>query len=465
MKHALTIAGSDSIAGAGIQQDMKVFSALGVHGMCALTAVTAQNSRGVYDIRFMDPLIVEQQVDVVLSDTGADAVKTGMLGSPAVIKAVIKKVKEYNLKNLVVDPVMVSTTGQVLVDVPPDDGIKDYKNKTDDAAPESDDCIFEHFKELISLCRICTLNIDEAMIFTGRVLNNVQDMQSAAHQVCRWGAENCIITNEGLDVLCTACESGDNKAITLRSETLSDIVGFHGTGCTFSAALTAYLAADRGLIDAVKSAKKITENSIRYGFKFNSEGLSLLNPFFDIERAVVLSDVNEAVKKITANDAISCLCPEVGINVAMALSYAGSIKEVAGVSGRIVNVSGRMKTAGEVVFGGSSHIGRVVLTAMMHDPEKRGAMNIKFSDNILEICRKLNLEISGFERSDLPDDNMTMQQGTSYAIEKKGNVPDIIYDRGGVGKEPMIRIISESASRACDIALVIAYEYKKRYDD
>ncbi|MDI6888561.1 MAG: thiamine-phosphate synthase family protein [Methanocellales archaeon] len=178
----------------------------------------------------------------------------------------------------------------------------------------------------------------------------------------------------------------------------------------------------------------------------------------DAERYRVMKDVQDAVSMLEKCEGFSALIPEVGTNIGMALSGATSTDDVAAVQGRIVRVNGA-KAVGNVDFGTSKHVASVILAAMKFDENVRGAMNIKYSPDILSACKKLGFAIASFDRKDEPRDVSTMEWGTKRAIEGFGAVPDVIYDLGSIGKEPMIRLLGQSATevakRAIDIANVM----------
>lgn len=436
MKTALTIAGSDSSGGAGIQEDLKVFSAFGVHGTCAITAVTAQNTKGVRKIEFLSPGIVSEQMDSVLCDFKTGAAKTGMLGTAEIIGIIYKKLREYGVENIVVDPVMVSTSGVDLLEL-------------------SSSRTLENLRKLIKISKLATPNVHEAEVLSGIEIKNHGGMERAAKKI-----GNCIITGGDFGI---NEDSGyvvdllffDDEFMVFRNKKNNSVI--HGTGCTFSAAITAGLAEGSDLLTAIKKAESFTSDLIEHNLPAGISGnLNILNPNILLERFRVKENVGKAVEKLVSGKNTYKLAPQVGINIAMALFNAKKLDDVAGVSGRIVRAGEKIVPAGEIEFGCSSHVGRIVLTAMSINPEKRAAVNIKFSDEILKICSELNLTISCFERSKQPDDTKTMEWGTKTAIESSPVFPDIIYDKGGFGKEAMIRILGEDALAVSDCAIKIS---------
>jgi hydroxymethylpyrimidine/phosphomethylpyrimidine kinase len=242
-KKALTIAGSDSGGGAGIQADIKTFQNLGVYGMSAITAVTAQNTLGVQGIFEVPPEFVELQIRSVLSDIGADAAKTGMLSNSFVIKAVSGVLKEYNVKNLVIDPVMISTSGDHLLEKEAVQALKEI---------------------LIPLACIITPNLDEAEVLLDTQVRNIEEMKSAAEKIQKMGALNVLVKGGHLEGEMATDIFFDGKGFTKLESSFIPAKHTHGTGCTLSSAICAYLACGNSPINAVKKAKIYITNAIRF---------------------------------------------------------------------------------------------------------------------------------------------------------------------------------------------------------
>jgi hydroxymethylpyrimidine/phosphomethylpyrimidine kinase len=238
---ALTVAGSDSGGGAGIQADLKTFQMLEVYGMSVITAVTAQNTLGVQGIYDIPVEGIAAQFDAVMEDLGADAVKTGMLSRPEVIELVAGKIKQYGISRLIVDPVMVAKGGAMLL------------------APEAKDTLRTR---LLPLAALVTPNVPEAEVLTGRSIRTLQDMKDAARAIVEdYGAGAAIVKGghmEGdpTDVLF------DGSEFHLFTAKRHSTRHTHGTGCTFSAAATARLAQGEVLLKAVSLAKEFITAAI-----------------------------------------------------------------------------------------------------------------------------------------------------------------------------------------------------------
>lgn len=245
---ALTIAGSDSGGGAGIQADLKTFSALGCYGMSVITALTAQNTTAVTAIHAIPAQMVADQIDAVLSDIGADAIKIGMLQTPQVIGTVAKKLKKHDVSQIVLDPVMVAKSGDKLL---LDTAVESLKN------------------ELLPLAKIITPNIPEAEVLLGRTIVNRDQMAEAAFALVELGPDAVLLKgghftgDKSPD--CLAIKSEDTRWFEAeRIETENT----HGTGCTLSSAIAAYLARGFNLEEAVSGGKKYINSAIKAGAKY-----------------------------------------------------------------------------------------------------------------------------------------------------------------------------------------------------
>lgn len=242
MKVVLTIAGSDSCGGAGIQADLKTFSALGTYGMSVITAVTAQNTRGVQDIREMDEEIVEKQINCLFEDIKIDAVKIGMVFNTGIISVIADCLKKNQAKNIVVDPVMVSKSGHHLL------------------KPEAKEQLV---KMLFPLATVVTPNICEAGLLTGERLENLGEMKEAAQKIQGLGCSNVIIkgghlTGDAVDVLYDGNNFMCYKGSRIKTKNT------HGTGCTFSSAIAAYLARGCPVPEAIGLAKEFINGAIAH---------------------------------------------------------------------------------------------------------------------------------------------------------------------------------------------------------
>ncbi|MBP1763709.1 MAG: phosphomethylpyrimidine kinase [Firmicutes bacterium] len=244
MKTALTIAGSDSCGGAGIQADLKTFSALGVYGMSAITAITAQNTCGVTNIRDLDEEIIRDQIRAVCSDIQVDAVKIGMLSNETIIKTVAGELKKTDIANIVVDPVMISKSGSHLL------------------KPEAIGALKEI---LFPLAKVVTPNLLEAAEIIGEPVNNKADMEKAAVKIKAMGPQYVVV--KGGHLPGDACDLlYDGRDFLAFENKRIDTPHTHGTGCTFSSAIAAGLAKGMTITDAVRAAKEFVTMAIEHSF-------------------------------------------------------------------------------------------------------------------------------------------------------------------------------------------------------
>jgi hydroxymethylpyrimidine/phosphomethylpyrimidine kinase len=249
----MTIAGSDSGGGAGIQADLKTFAAFGVYGTSAITAITAQNTREVTAVQTVDLPIICAQIDAIVGDIGTDAVKVGMLASAEIVDLVASKLNELELPNIVVDPVMVATSGDRLL-----------KESAIDALKMS----------LIPLATVVTPNLDEAMALTGLDIHDLDDMQEAAQQIHKLGAQTVLV--KGGHFAGVPFETGttpqmsdvlyDGETFTIFKDAQIPTTSTHGTGCTLSSAIAAGLSRGRPVADAIADAKAYLTDTLSNSF-------------------------------------------------------------------------------------------------------------------------------------------------------------------------------------------------------
>jgi hydroxymethylpyrimidine/phosphomethylpyrimidine kinase len=258
----LTIAGSDSGAGAGIQADLKTFAALGVYGTCAITAVTAQNTQEVVAIAEVPEEVVAAQIDAVLEDIGADAAKTGMLSSASIIATVADRLEAWGVSNLVVDPVMVAKTGDRLLQI---------------------DAIDELRSTLLPLALVVTPNLPEAEVLSGLTIRTDEDARQAAAAIAALGPRFVVVKGgHRLDSPIDIVYDGRDY-VELPAERI-ETPNTHGTGCTLSAAIAAYLARGAAPLEAIAAAKDYVTAALLASYRVG-HGHSPVNHFHAV-RAV-----------------------------------------------------------------------------------------------------------------------------------------------------------------------------------
>ena len=267
----LSIAGSDSGGGAGIQADMKTISALGVYATTAITAVTAQNTCGVSSIEPVSPLLVKAQIEAVLSDIGADAIKIGMLHNLAAAKVVSEAIVRYSPQYVILDPVMISTSGHKLIE----DETIDFIRNT-----------------LMKQASLITPNIDEAALLAQCEIQSEKEVYTAAEKLLNAGCRAVLMKGGHLkgETMTDILFTGKSNPIVLREKCITS-QNTHGTGCTLSSAIASYLALGQQLEDAVIAAKRYITQAIEAGSTVTvGKGHGPLNHFFNPTPLRIISD-------------------------------------------------------------------------------------------------------------------------------------------------------------------------------
>lgn len=269
MKNVLTIAGSDSSGGAGIQADIKTFAAHGVFGMSVITAVTAQNTQGVFAVQDITPSIIAKQIDAVFDDIAVAAVKIGMVSQAATIQTIAAKLKEHAAKNIVVDPVMVSSKSN-------------YHLLSPDAETQL-------VHELLPQAILVTPNIPEAEVITGKTIRTLADMEAAAKTIRELGPHNVLIkgghlAGDSTDILYDGTAFAYFKARRIATKNT------HGTGCTLSSAIAANLGRGLSVAEAVAAAKEYITTAIEHSLSLG-KGAGPTHHFYSLyKRAGMLEE-------------------------------------------------------------------------------------------------------------------------------------------------------------------------------
>jgi hydroxymethylpyrimidine/phosphomethylpyrimidine kinase len=431
-KSVMTIGGSDSSAGAGIQADLKAFTSLNLHGTTVITSITVQNTQTVKKIIPTNPEDVLSQIEAVMEDIPVRYVKTGLLYRPAIAKIVASATKKYEWK-LIVDPVLTATSGDSLA---------------------TDEFHKEIIKTLFPVLYLITPNIPEAEALTQTTITSTNDMKQAAKTLHKMGAKNIVIkgghlaNHEAYDVLYNGTKFFEQSLPRLPHKKA------HGSGCTFSALLTGYLAKGKSLENAFINAKYVLWNMINSGYNIGkgSDVLKITEKSIDdapselptpahVDTWMNLSNI---LKKIVENVPLSFI-PEVGCNIGYALPNATKREEICSINGRITRSLTKPLLCGSLRFGASKHVSSIILATMKMYTSSRCVMNIKYTPENLLKCKKTNYVIASFDRTEEPETvTSTMDWGTTTALKQHKNCPDFIYDKGGMGKEPMIRIIGKN---------------------
>ena len=410
----LSIGGSDPSSGAGIQSDVKTFSNLDAYGLTVVTTITSQNTRKVTSIEPVSIKSLNAQLDSILSDFHIDAIKIGMVYNSQIIKAVRSKIGKLKIP-IVVDPIIKSTTGGVLLKK---NALHDYK------------------KMIIPLADIITPNKYEA-----KVLSGISNIIKSAKKIQSMGAKCVIITgatvsnNQISDFILE-----ENREYIISGKKIP--ITNHGSGCNYSASIAVSLAKGIRIHSAVKIAKDYVyqsiKNSIEIGKGFNITHTDNLNG-----KKELLDSINNFKQIKNIYKAI----PECQTNFVFTKKNPKTIKDVLGISGRLVKSGKEIVTAGEIVYGGSQHVATAVIHVNKKFPEIRSCINIKYDTKIISKAKKSGFTILSYDRTGEPRkskrrENSSISWGISNSLKTKS--PDIIYHKGDVGKEPMILIFGKN---------------------
>ena len=437
IRAALTIAGSDSSGGAGIQADMKTMSALGIYSCTVITVITAQNTSNVDHILPLNADVIKKQIISILSDIPIHAIKIGMVYNNEIITAVSDILRNLKIP-IVLDPIVSAGTGAQLLQRK---FLSDFKTK------------------LIPICDVLTPNINEAEKLSGIKIKNESDIKKTALKIQKQGARNVVIKgghfrNEEMIIIDTILD--EFGKFTVIKNPRMKIVETHGSGCNFSAAVTAFVALKFPIVKACIMANKYVHNSIVNTLKIG-KGIPVNNPISTMYeescKYKVMEELANAVDQLINIKNFEKLIPETQSNIAYAIPYAKNITDVAGVNGRIVKVGVRSVPTSGIKFGASRHVASSILEYMKINQLVRSALNIKNDKKILDKCNRL-FRVTHYERELEPKtiknkEGKSISWGVSRALSKNPDA-DIIYHTGDMGKEPMIIIFGQNPQEVVD---------------
>lgn len=402
--------------------DLKAFASLGVHGCSAITCLTAQNTKEITRVDAVPPDMLREQLLAILSDMNPEAAKTGAIYTAENGEVIAEVFAQLRIP-LVIDPVLVSTTGARLA---------------------REELISVYRRKLIPLSSLVTPNLSETEALTGVRVSSIDEAARAAKQLLSSGTHGVLV--KGIP-----SEGRISDYLLLSDGTVEVLTStrwpgeFHGTGCMLSALITGHLALGDDLRTSVIKARGEAFSAIEFGMDLG-KGIKIIDPLrnlrTDSERGKILASlekIREEIEGVMRTE----LIPEVGSNFGFSLEQPKNEQDVAAYSGRIVRDGSRARIIGCAMFGASKHVARIIIAASKFDGSVRCAMNIKFNKRNMDACARASLKISSFSRDEEPAGVSSMSWGTERAIESFGSVPDIIWDEGGPGKEPMIRILGK----------------------
>mgnify|MGYP001449753948 FL=1 len=412
--NVLSIGGSDPSSGAGIQSDVKTFENHDVYGFTVITAITSQNTKKISKIAPISAKDIKAQLESVLSDFQIDAIKIGMVYDSSIIKIVNTMIKNQKCP-IVVDPIIESTTKKILLKKSAIDSYKRY---------------------IIPLATIITPNKKEAKILSGS-----SKAEDAAKELQKLGAKNVIITGfrESEKEIEDFVMEVDSNYI-LKGKKIKIIN--HGSGCNYSASITASLARKKSIYEATVTAKEYVYQSIKKS-KNLGKGIKITHK----EISKIQKELSHSILDFQNIKNVSKLIPECQTNFVFSKNKPKTIKNVLGISGRLVKSGNNVIQAGELVFGGSQHVATAVIQVSKKFSKIRSAINIKYEPKIITNAKKHRMSVLSYDRKNeskksKSKENSSISWGISSCL--KSNIPDIIYHKGDFGKEPMIIVFGET---------------------
>ncbi len=442
---ALTIAGSDSSGGAGIQADLKTFSALGIYGTTVITILTAQNTKTVSDVFVTPTEFFKNQLLTTLEDIKPDIIKIGVLYDDSIIEIVYDTLRHLKIP-IVLDPILISGTKVKLLK---ESSIDNFKTK------------------IIPLSFVITPNLIEAKILTGDKISTEKEIIEAAYKIKKLGASNVIIkgghdSNQNQKILDILVEKENDNITKLYNDRLK-IAETHGTGCNFSSALASFLAKGYGIKESFFLANDYVKEGLNDIAKIGN-GIGVTNPLMNLyvnsSRYRVFTSLYKSVKILEELKDFYLLIPETKTNFVYSLENPKSMQDVAGIVGRITNFGNKIRSPNVVEFGASSHVSSAVISAHRLNHLFRSAINIKNDKEILDVC-KANFVCTWYSRNEEKPENkdkegFTISWGVKNAMEKLNNA-EVVFHDGDYGKEPMILIFGKDPPEIIDkIKIVIS---------
>jgi hydroxymethylpyrimidine/phosphomethylpyrimidine kinase len=445
----LTIAGSDPTSGAGIQADIRTFDRIGVHPFSAITAITYQTATEFYGFKTLSNELSEQ-LNAILNTYPLKYVKIGMIPDAKSLDIIKNAILSHNLI-AVLDPVNTSSVGERL---------------------SSEGLELEIERDLFPLVTVLTPNLDEASYFANKELenkslNDLEFLKDAAKAILEkmYTSQNTEIQkaviiksigtnhNSIFDLACV------NQLTNYKEEFNFEIFekpklslpgNIHGTGCVFSSAIIAYLSLDNSLLESIRKAELFFNERFQEFIELPQEG-KILDLTLNQEQIKVINQIKKIYSFFSKNRSFSMLIPEVRTNISGSLPNAVSKEQIAGIEGRITIVGGFPKASGEIKFGISDHTARLILEAKKYDNSINFVLNLKYKSNWIKLIQeKTDLILQEIIRELQPEEIKSTEESTMQWLIKKsikeiGRIPDIIWDKGSIGKEPMIRLFGKNA--------------------
>jgi hydroxymethylpyrimidine/phosphomethylpyrimidine kinase len=451
----LTIAGSDSGGGAGIQADLKTITMLGGYGASVITALTAQNTAAVTGIHAPSAKFVALQLKTVLDDIRIDAAKTGMLFSAPIIEALAALLEKKTFP-LVVDPVCVATSGGKLL---------------------QDDAVEAMVDRMFPLADLLTPNLPEAELFTGMRIESREDVFLAGKLLLKMGPKAVLIKGGHTDSLAVTdwyMTPGADPIPFMQRRVDTDCT--HGTGCTLSSAIATGLARGLDMGAAILRGQEYLNLALRAAFRLGEGGgpVNHLAPWTrERARGDVLASVDDLGRRLAARPGLRDMLPRGRANVAVAVPFAESVGDVAGFSGGfITTVRGMVDVVGYPEFGASVRAASLLLSARRVRPELHCAMTLAGGEPVLRALSALDMEIAWMDWEGRPeyvtDEDGRFEEWGGLEVLKAHAAPETVRalgDPGGMGREPAVYVLAPDMGELIAILRGIADEIAENPDD
>lgn len=429
MKNILTIAGFDPSSGAGISRDLDTFFSLGLHGIAVPTSIVVQGPQGVQSVQPIPSETFKAMLSSIQEKITVNGIKVGVLLNEQFVETLSNYLPEYPDIPVVVDPVLAAKNGLQLLN---DKGLKSL------------------IKLVFPKTTVITPNLDEISRILGGKVQTLKDMEASARSLVATGPQAVVVKGghlkgEPIDLLFdgTTCIPWKRKRI--------DRV-IHGTGCVFSSLLTSFLVHGYSIQEAFLASEGLMDELIKKSYQISEDGYfymssGLLNGMV-AERWKVIEAMREVKERFCLLNPVDCI-PETQMNIVYALEGAKGIEDVAAFPGRIGHYKGKVFFKGAPQFGASSHMARYILDYMHCVPSMRSGANVRYDTAILKKAQEKGFTVvlldkrqasSGMGGKNKPCRNLLMGK----ILKDMDNPPDIIYDEGDIGKEPMIRLFARN---------------------
>ena len=428
MKNILTIAGYDPSSGAGITKDLDVFYALGIHGISVPTCLVLQGPQGVQGVYPIPYVQFIEMIDMMNNALPVDGIKIGAVWNEAYVEKIASFLSDHGNIPIVVDPVIESKNGTRLL---------------------TDKGLTELIKRIFPVTDIVTPNLPEASIIIGKEVKTLEDMESCAKDIFDMGPGAVIIKGGHLSGEPIDLFFNGKDFINLKKRRINREV--HGTGCTFSSLITAFLVHGYDKKEAFFASEKIMEELLGNSYRINADGYfyassGIVNSRFS-DMWMVLQAMREAGDMLCRLNMVE-LIPASQMNMGYAIRDARGIEDIAAFPGRIGINEGKILLKGQPAFGASSHVARLILSFMKSYPHIRSCVSVRYERAMIEKAHESDMNVLFYDRKNEPEavkeaEGKNLDFITEEVLKGEHLPPDIIYDLGDVGKEPIIRLFAK----------------------